>query len=228
MTDILKFLNISMIDYNTKFGKRCALVVFCFSAFVLTSPQNMLSPALTTISDELGFNNIDRDYYIGGCMSLGFSVLPLPLTMLTGFFADTYNRHFLLSFTLLSGGISIISFGLTTSYPLLLFNRIVSGTCLGAFIPISFSMVGDIFESKDRNTVSTIISASLGGGALFGQLLVGYSLAYYGWRLPFAFVGFLCIVLSLIFFVLLYEPKRGCKEESLQDTFEKGELITFP
>ena len=221
----LKELKFWQLDYETSIGRNFTLITFCISCMILAAPQNMMSPSLSNVANDLGFKPDERDLYIGGYMSLCFSVMSLPLSLVTGVFADIYDRQILLSITIFIGGISMILFGITKYYQYLLVLRVISGACLGSLIPMLFSMVGDIYHSNERNTVSAILSASLGGGTLIGQLFVGYSLSYLGWRLPYVMVGILALIISVIFYFILREPKRGCREECLQDAMDKGIIL---
>ena len=63
----------------------------------------MLSPVLSNIAKEFGYSNHERDLYLGGYMSLSFSVISLPLSLAVGILADFYDRKKMLYMTVFTG-----------------------------------------------------------------------------------------------------------------------------
>jgi predicted MFS family arabinose efflux permease len=172
----------------------------------------LLSPLLSKIAEEFGFDDRDRDIYIAGYMSVCYSIISLPLSFFAGVYADYANRRKLLAIIVLTSGLALILFGLCSSFWVLLILRTISGGCLGATIPVMFSLISDLYAPNDRPNVSTALSSALGGGTLAGQLVCGYVSSYLGWRFSFFFFGSLTVLVSVILYTTLEEPIRGCKD----------------
>ena len=88
--------------------------------------------------------------------------------------------------------------------------------------PVSFSLLGDFFSTKDRNAASSGLTAMMGLGIILGQVFAGMVGPTYGWWVPFHFAGALCILSSLLVLVMVDEPVRGGTEKVLQDMLKRG------
>jgi MFS family permease len=171
--------------------------------------MNLMSPAMSIIATDLGFEEEDRDVYIGSYFNICYSVISLPPAMVVGVLSDHHNRVFILTLLAVTGGFSMIGFGVFSSYPLLLFLRILQGTAYGAAIPVSYSLMGDLYTPSERAQISALLTASLGGGTLIAQLFAGYFNPYIGWRMPFVIFGTLCLMAGGVFWTSVHEPQRG-------------------
>ena len=89
-------------------------------------------------------------------------------------------------------------------------------------VPIAFSLLGDLFDAKDRNTASSGLTAMMGAGILFGQVYAGTVGETLGWKQPFICSGFSSIVTSMMVLWFVREPVRGGKEKVLQDMIARG------
>ena len=89
-------------------------------------------------------------------------------------------------------------------------------------VPIAFSLLGDLFDTKDRNAASAGLTAMMGAGILFGQVYAGCVGSQNGWRGPFYLSGILTILSSLLVLWFVKEPVRGGKEKVLQDMLASG------
>jgi MFS family permease len=191
-------------------------------AFLLSSPQNMMSPSLTTIALDLGFDERSRDLYIGSYMQLCYAVISLPFSLIGGFFSDHMNRVVLLSIVVSLGGLSMIGFGLFRSYEILLFLRMVQGIAYGSIVPIIYSLMSDLFVPSKRARMSAYLTVFLGGGTLFGQLFAGYTAPILGWRGPFIIFGAITLFQGLMLLQCVKEPSRGSLDLP-DDVVEEGE-----
>jgi len=89
-------------------------------------------------------------------------------------------------------------------------------------VPIAFSLLGDMFEAKDRNAASSGLTAMMGAGILFGQVYAGVIGDTLGWKHPFYVSGICSIITSLLVLRTFKEPHRGGKEKVLQELIAKG------
>ena len=98
---------------------------------------------------------------------------------ISGILENAYPRKNILIASLLLGSSAATLFGIIRNYPVLLLLRVVTGGCQGAIVPVLFSLIGDFYSIDERATYSAIVSSSLGGGMMLGQLFTGYSLGTY-------------------------------------------------
>jgi len=187
------------------------------------SPQNLMAPNLTQMADFFGFTPEQRDLYLGAYVAFATGVLSLPVSAAIGFVADLVaSRKRLYAWTCLVGGVSAILTGVSQTYAQLYFARFVCGGCMSGSVPIAFSLLGDLFDTKDRNAASAGLTAAMGAGILFGQVYAGCVGSQNGWRGPFYLSGALTILSSLLVLWFVKEPVRGGKEKVLQDMLASG------
>jgi len=83
-------------------------------------------------------------------------------------------------------------------------------------------MLGDFFNSKDRNAASSALTSCMGLGILMGQVYSGYAGDKFGWQYPFYVSALLCFTTSILVCFFVKEPVRGGKEKVLQEMIKRG------
>lgn len=147
--------------------------------------------------------------------------------------SDKYSRKRVFFYTNL---VWLFAYGfasLSSNYFFYLAFIIAGAVGTGAFLPLGYSMIGDLYSPKDRGKKYGIMQFSLvlgsGMGIIFGGLLGNYG-GPLGWRFAYG-LGFLLGVLSLIFYIFsAIEPERLRSEPEFEDY--EGEIkytykITF-
>ena len=130
----------------------------------------------------------------------------------------------------------VLSYGLNfvaPNYQYYLFFMILSSIGSGAFIPIGFSIIGDIYPPIKRGNKYGIMALGLnlgsGMGLLFGGLLGGYT-GPGGWRWAYL-LGTSISFLALILYILKgVDPERGRSEpefENFQGIINYNYKITY-
>lgn len=193
-------------------------------AFLLVwSPQNLMAPNLTQMADYFHFNDNQRDVYLGANIAFATGVLSLPVSALIGFVADVVpSRKKLYALTVFVGGVSSLCTGWSRTYPQLYAARFVNGGCMSGSVPIAFSLLGDLFDAKDRNAASSGLTAMMGAGIILGQVYAGTVGDRLGWKHPFYLSGASTVVSALLVLRFVKEPVRGGKEKVLQDMLKRG------
>lgn len=197
--------------------------ILALAFFACWSPQNLMAPNLTQMADYFNFTPEQRDLYLGANIAFATGVLSLPVSAMLGFLADiVVSRKKLFAYTVMVGGISSICTGYSETYAQLYFARFVCGGCMSGSVPIAFSILGDLFDAKDRNAASSGLTAMMGAGILMGQVFAGTVGDSVGWKRPFQWSGMLSIFLSLMVMQFVNDPVRGGKEKVLQEMIAKG------
>lgn len=198
------------------------LFCLCITACMLSAPLNGLSPGLSQVARDLGLNEKERDVYLGGYISLATMFGQMIGSCLAGIFTDCTSRKYILVSSMIAGGATTLCFGLTQYFPILLFLRVVTGSCQGAIVPVIFSLIGDFYAQDERATMSAIVSSCLGGGMMIGQLFCGFFLSLLGWRLPFIIIGFCTLAAAISLQMTLKDPVKGAAEDDLSSLLERG------
>mmetsp|Transcript_23667 Transcript_23667/g.35206 ORF Transcript_23667/g.35206 Transcript_23667/m.35206 type:complete len:1045 (+) Transcript_23667:220-3354(+) len=197
--------------------------VLSLAFFAVWSPQNLMAPNLTQMAEYFHFTPDQRDLYLGANIALATGVLSLPVSAMLGFLADMVgSRIKLFAGTVCCGGISAILTGLSVTYTQVYFARFCCGGCMAGSVVIAFSILGDLFDAKDRNAASSGLTAMMGSGILLGQVFAGTVGDKYGWKVPFYVSGITSIVTSMMVVLFVSEPVRGGKEKVLQDMIANG------
>ena len=139
-------------------------------------------------------------------------------TPIWGFLADRYPRKLLL--VLMTGiwGLWTAAIGLITTFPQLLWIRIISSIGLTAFWPIAFSLLGDLFPSKQRGRASSVMSVIGYTGNLISYIVLPILAVSGGdgWRLGFIAMGIASVISGLLM-LFVTDPPRGSAEVELSD-----------
>ena len=110
--------------------------------------------------------------------------------LLTAGFADRFDRKKLLLFFYVGFAVGTLLCGMTTSYPMLLVARIVTGLFGGVIGSISMAIVADLFPLEKRGRVMGFMQMGFGASQVLGSPLSLFIANYWGWQSPFlAIVG---------------------------------------
>jgi MFS family permease len=151
-------------------------------------------------------------------------------TPIWGFLADKYPRKVLLILMTGIWGLWTAAIGFVTSFSQLLWIRIISSIGLTAFWPIAFSLLGDLFPSKQRGRASSVMSVIGYTGNLISYIVLPVlaGTGGEGWRLGFIAMGIASAVSGLIM-LFVEDPPRGSAETELSDLVanEKNDTLKF-
>jgi len=204
---------------KTKLDNRdyISLSLLFILSFFLFADQNLMGPNLSQIADDFGFNKIERDFKLGGEISLVFWLIGGFFTLFFGYFTDIVSRKKLLIVSMLFGEIPCFLTGFVETYQQFFWLRALTGIGIGAIIPITYSLLADYFPSNMRSAATGYLGLIVGLGIGGGQLLAGFTGPEYGWK-----ISFIIVSVPNFFFLLLYalfatEPERGKSDENVSD-----------
>jgi predicted MFS family arabinose efflux permease len=194
-----------------------ALVLMVIIIVLLNADQNNINGMLGPIKQEFGINDGDIGL-IGGL----FTIVGAVISLIWGYLSDKGNRKMLFVYSVLIGQIPCLLTGFVTNYSQFFILRILTGIGVGASFPTTFSMIGDMYDEEHRPTVVTWVTTAMGIGIILGAALSGYLGPIYGWRFTFIVIAVVNLIVLLLFYFLVPEPKRGATEESMKDLVEHG------
>lgn len=131
---------------------KAATLLLFLSAFVLQSDQNLLAPHLTAVAKELGLSDEQRDAKLGGDLALGLFLLGAPCAIFIGSLGDRWRRRDLLAGISLLGGIASAGTATATTFMELFWWRALTGVSLGSALPLTFSLLGDLYGPSLRQS----------------------------------------------------------------------------
>eukprot|EP00978_Attheya_sp_CCMP212_P034412 scaffold143936_cov44-Attheya_sp.AAC.2 len=96
---------------------------------------------------------------------------------------------------------------------------------VGGALPLVYSVLGDLFEAKDRPAVSALVGMGCGIGISLGQGIAGFLGPRFGWRFPFLVVSIPALVCALLVLWTVKDPVRGGMEEAVIQRRHMGQLM---
>ncbi len=161
---------------------------------------------------------------IAGHASLWFWLLGGGVALLVGYLTDKFPRKILLFVTIIVGEVPCFMTGLVRTEGEFIFMRALTGIGIGAVLPLTYSILGDLFSSKSRATAVAWVGLSTGMGIAVGQLFAGFAGPNpdLTWRFPFMAVAVPNLFLAFIFLAIAKEPGRGSSEQELKSALDAG------
>lgn len=125
--------------------------------------------------------------------------------LLTAGFADRFDRKKLLLFFYGGFIVGTLACGLTTSYPMLVAARIVTGLFGGVIGSISLAIMADIFPIEQRGRAMGFIQMGFGASQVLGIPIGLYLANAWEWQSPFLMIVGLALIVVLLI-VLKMQP----------------------
>jgi EmrB/QacA subfamily drug resistance transporter len=156
--------------------------------------QTIVSTAMPTILAEFG--GLDKFVWVYSAYSIA-SVIGMPIF---GKLSDMYGRKrfFLLGLILFMIGSALC--GTAQSMTELIIYRAIQGIGGGALMPITFTIVFDIFPVEKRGKMQGLFGAVFGLSSVLGPLAGAFFTDYVNWRWCF----YINLPLGIVSFILLY------------------------
>ena len=108
--------------------------------------------------------------------------------ILTAGFADKFDRKKLLLFFYIGFILGTLFCGLSTTYPMLLAARIITGIFGGVIGSISMAIVADLFPISQRGRVMGFMQMGFGASQVLGIPISLYLSNHWGWQSPFLMI----------------------------------------
>ncbi|WP_209863618.1 MDR family MFS transporter [Paenibacillus shirakamiensis] len=164
------------------------------STFLAAIEGTVIGPAGPRIVGDLGGVEL---------LSWVFTAYLLTMAVTTPIFgkiSDLYGRKlvFVIGSVLFLAGSLLCGFAFSMEQ--LIVYRAIQGIGAGALIPVTFTIIGDIYAIEERGKIQGYISSVWGISSLVGPLLGGYVVDAFNWRWVFGFnIPF--GIISLIFII---------------------------
>ena len=179
-------------------------LIYAFNFF----DRNLIGLLLPLIQQDFELSDTALALISGLAFILFYSLAGVPIAR----FADITSRRTVIAVGFTFWSLVTALFGMATSVWQLVVLRFLQGAGEAAGVPPSQSMASDIFSRRRRPLALAIIS---GGSAIAGLVftpVAGWIGDHYGWRAAFLAAGIPGVVLGLIFWATVREPRRGATE----------------
>lgn len=182
---------------NKKSNVRLTIVGLMLGLLLSSLDQTIVSTAMPTIVGEFG--GLDKFVWVFSAYLIA-NVVSMPIF---GKLSDMYGRKkfFLLGLVVFMIGSALC--GTSTSMFQLIVYRAIQGIGGGALMPITFTIVFDLFPPEKRGKMQGLFGAVFGISSVLGPLAGAYFTDYVNWKWIF-FINLPLGVVSLLLITLFY------------------------
>jgi MFS family permease len=156
------------------------------------------------LKKEMGLTDLELG--IVGSSFMWMYALALPLA---GAIGDRVNRKVLILGGLIFWSVVTLATAYCQNYWQLVLCRSLEGFGEAFYFPASMSLISDYHSGNTRSRAMSFHQSSVYAGTILGGTLAGYFAQHYGWRSGFYVFGILGVLLGIILFWFLKEPRRG-------------------
>ncbi|MDP3548821.1 MAG: MFS transporter [Novosphingobium sp.] len=157
------------------------------------------------------------DTQLGLISSLGYGLCYGAAVLPMGMVIDRSVRKNVLAMILAVWSAMTAVCGLATSWTMLLASRCMVGLAESGGSPAGLSLLSDYFPAKERSTAVGLWYLSSAIGSILTFIVGGMIAAEYGWRMAFFLAGVPGMIMAVIVFLVIREPKRGASDAPMAD-----------
>ena len=181
------------------------LIVMCMVFAINIAARYVVTTVFEPIRLELHLTDTGAAFLTGVPLALFYVIFGIPIAWL----ADRSNRRNIVAASLIVWSGFTVFCGLSQSYWQFLMGRIGVGVGEAGATPPSSSVVSDYFPAERRPMALSILALGAPIGAWLGADLAGAVAQAFGWRAAFFALGVPGLLLGLLVFLTIREPKRG-------------------
>ena len=140
--------------------------------------------------------------------------------LLTAGFADKFDRKKLLLFFYIGFIVGTLFCGLTTTYPMLIAARIITGLFGGVIGSISMAIVADLYPLQERGRVMGFMQMGFGASQVLGIPISIYIANNWGWQSPFLMIVGLASIIAVFIMIKLQPITKHLLVQTDRNAFE--------
>jgi MFS family permease len=170
--------------------------------------RNVFSIVLQSMKQELVLSDTALGLLGGLVFAAFYATLGIPIAWL----ADRYNRRNIITIGLSVWSLMTVLTGMVVNLWQLVAARFLMGAGEAGCNPPASSMVADLYGKARRGTAISILVSGSSIGVFVGYLAGGWLNEFYGWRMVYIIAGAPGLVIALLFWLTVKEPRRGTME----------------
>ncbi len=181
------------------------LMVMCLVYTISIADRYAISTVLEPIRQELHLTDSGVAFLTGVSLAFFYVSFGLPISVI----ADRGSRRNLITISLVAWSALTILSGLARNYWQFLFSRIGVGIGEAGGTPAASSIISDYFPPERRPMAQAIFSLGAPLGAWVAYGAAGAIADLYGWRAVFLALGLPGILVGILVYLTVREPRRG-------------------
>jgi predicted MFS family arabinose efflux permease len=203
------------------FQQRYALTILSLAAIVNLIDRQVISILLEPMKRDLGATDTQMGLLTGTAFSIFYVGASLPMAR----WADRGVRRSILAGSIAAWSVLTAVCGLTQNFLQLAIARAGVAVAESGAVPISQSLLSDIFPPARRATVFGILTAASSIGLGTGLFLGGWINDMFNWRTAFFVVGLPGLILAALLRFTVPEPAKRDLAVPLADGAPKASLV---
>lgn len=189
-------------------ARRYALVILAVVYMFNFVDRQILAILLPAIREEFQVSDAWLGFLTGPAFAMFYIVLGIPVAR----YADRHNRRNLIALAVaVWSGMTALS-GLAANFVQLALARVGVGIGEAGCSPPAHSMIADYYPPEQRSTAMGVYTVGISAGIMLAYLAGGWVAQNIGWREAFFVVGVPGLLLALVVWATVVEPKRGHSE----------------
>ncbi len=189
------------------YKRRFLFILFLVCLFNL-GDRAVFSVVAPAMRAELGLTDFQIGILQGFCFALLYGGLGIPI----GRLAERRSRVGIIAAATAVWSLATILSGVALNFLHMMVARVAVGMGEAGFSAPAASLVADQFEPRRRASAWSVIWLGLPMGTLLGAIGGGQVAQHYGWRMAFLALGAPGLLVALLVWCLLREPRRGLVE----------------
>jgi predicted MFS family arabinose efflux permease len=207
MADFEATQTISALPADVRATRQAWTVLFllvCVYSFSWVD-RSLLIILIDPLSKDLKVSNTEIGLLTGFGSSLLYSLAGFPIARL----ADKGSRRIIITVAVGVWSLLTAFSGFASNFVSLALTRFGIAISSAGCSPAAYSLISDYFPQKRRGTAIAIYSLGISIGMWAGLTFGGILEDHMGWRVAFMILGFPGVLLAVLFFCVVKEPKRG-------------------
>jgi predicted MFS family arabinose efflux permease len=189
------------------------LILMCLVYTLSITDRYMITQVLDPIRRELKLTDSGVALMTGPTLAFFYVILGFPISWLI----DRSNRRNIISISIIAWSAMTLCTGLSRNSWQLVLSRIGIGVGEAGGTPGANSIISDYFAAARRPMALTVFSLGAPIGAYFASDTTGAIADLHGWRAPFLALGAPGVIVGLLIYFTVKEPRRGKLDAVLVD-----------
>lgn len=192
---------------------RYVMLIAFLVVMISLMDRYVVSILIEQIKHDLSLSDTQLGWLVGPAFVVVHILCQLPLARL----ADRSVRTAMISVSMALWSLFTVAAGFAKNFPVLLITRMGVGVTEAACAPALASLLSDFFSAKRRGLAMSMLSVGGVAGIGAGMILGGFVGENYGWRTALIVAGLPGILLSLVVWLTVKEPRRGAADQAARD-----------
>lgn len=184
------------------------LTLLCVVGVFNFIDRQIVSILIEPIKEEFHASDTEMGLLTGLLFASFYLVGAIPAARL----AEYYSRKWVLSLSMIAWSVCTTFGGFAQNFVQLALSRIGVAVTEGGALPISQSLITDLYPPSGRARAFALLTSAQAVGVGISVFLGGWLSHNFGWRSSFLIVGLPGILVAVLFLTTVKEPRRGMSD----------------